>query len=286
MSALRQARLGDRGSTGTGHSADYRRPRRPRRPLTSCLVVAMLAMSANSSSAHPPTQELQREAKPNSAQAIVFPAEETPVRLFNGKDLSGWKGKTGSYWTVTDGMIRGANEMPVPASTYLWTQEPYREFRLLLRVKQTRGPTYSTMHSAVAALGDVMTDQGDPFGFRGPLLMFCNDWGIWDAHRRNRVFPAVKQVNAWRQRIIQEHEQVGKWNLIEILVRGNRLRMAVNGVEVMDFTDEPEYLKAGPIGLQLHSNRQAQEFFFRDIFVSVPQRDELITVKPAKDKGN
>jgi hypothetical protein len=38
------------------------------------------------------------------------------------------------------------------------------------------------MHSAVAVLGERITEKdGNAHGFRGPLLMFCHDWGIWDA---------------------------------------------------------------------------------------------------------
>lgn len=61
---------------------------------------------------------------------------------------------------------------------------------MLFEVKQTMSEKHSTMHSAVATLGETFTDAGDnTFGFRGPLLMFCHDWGIWDAHRRNRIVP-------------------------------------------------------------------------------------------------
>ncbi len=51
-------------------------------------------------------------------------------------------------------MIRGANDDKVPSSTYLFTDKPYRNFRMLLEVKQTMSDKHSTMHSAVAALGE------------------------------------------------------------------------------------------------------------------------------------
>jgi hypothetical protein len=86
------------------------------------------------------------------ATASLFPEGEKPVALFNGTDLSGWEGDP-KRWSAGNGMIRGANDDEVPSSTYLFTAKPYREFRLILDVKQTMGPNYSTMHSAVAALG-------------------------------------------------------------------------------------------------------------------------------------
>lgn len=79
---------------------------------------------------------------------VRLPASERVERLFNGKDFSGWEGQIEKYWSVQGGAIRGANREAVPASTYLFTKRSYREFRVLLEVKQTRGPDFSTMHSA------------------------------------------------------------------------------------------------------------------------------------------
>ena len=199
------------------------------------------------------------------------------MKLFNGTDLTGWEGQIEKYWSVNAGAIRGANTTPVAASTYLFTKQSYRDFRLLLEVKQTRGGKFSTMHSAVCALGEKFEDKGDPFSFRGPLLMFCNDWGVWDANRRNRVFPAG-HAGQWQQ----PAEKIGDWNRIEILVIGDRIRMAANGVAFMDFTDKPDMLKASPIGLQLHANNQPQEFHFRGLILTEKPEDRMLTVAPAE----
>jgi hypothetical protein len=203
-------------------------------------------------------------------EAIVkkLPSSEKAVRLFNGKDLTGWEGTKG-YWSVEGGTIRGANTTTVPSSTYLFTRDSYRDFRLLFEVKQTRSAKHSPMHSAVAVLGEKFADKGDnAFGFKGPLVMFCNDWGIWDAHRRNRVVPVGPGPKV---------EKVGDWNLIEVLVIGNRIRCVANGTVVFDFTDKPGMLKSSPIGLQLHSNNRPQEFRFRGLVLTTKPEDRLVT---------
>lgn len=219
-------------------------------------------------------------AQTNWAQSIKLPPTErkTKVNLFNGRDLTGWEGQTNRYWTVVDGQIRGANQDKVPASTYLWTRKSFRNFRLLFEVKQSRSPALSTTHSAVAVLGETMLDQGDPFSFRGPLLMFCNDWGIWDANRRNRLYPAGHQGT-----LQSKAENVGQWNRIEVLIIGDHVRMVANGQSVIDFTDTPGMLKPGPIGLQLHSNDRPQEFLFRGLIVTENPVDKLLTL-PAPSK--
>ncbi len=195
--------------------------------------------------------------------------------LFNGTDLTGWSGAAG-HWSVNDGAIMGRNDKVVPTSTYLVNDETFTDFRLTLRVRQTVGPGYSTMHSAVAACGEQFNDAGDPYGFRGPLLMFCQDWGIFDAYGRGRVVPAGYPT-FW------DHpaEHIGEWNAIEILVLGDRIRMAANGTEIFDFTDEPARLRPGPIALQLHANEEPQEFRFTDLRVTTGRlADLLLTVEP------
>jgi hypothetical protein len=205
--------------------------------------------------------------------ASRVPKGETASVLFNGKDLAGWKGDQ-QYWSVSRGMIRGANDGRVASSTYLYTEKAYRDFRLLLDVKQTISEKHSTMHSAVAALGEQIKDAGDnSFGFKGPLLMFCHDWGIWDAHRRNRVVPGDEGF---------KNEKKGDWNQIEILVKGDRIRMAANGKLIFDFTDKSEFLKSSPIGLQLHSNDKPQEYHFRHILITENPADQMVTVSVGK----
>ena len=52
----------------------------------------------------------------------------------------------------------------------------------------------------------------------------------------------------------------------------------------MDWRDpEPKRIKAGPIGLQLHSNTVPQEVHFKDLTLTTfPKEDRLTTVKSAK----
>ena len=232
----------------------------------------------------PKINEATPEAEPNGKRPLAWAekvarelkGEETKV-LFDGKSLAGWDGDE-KFWSVDKarGWIVGKNEDKVPSSTYLFTEKKYREFRLLFEVKQVMSNRHSTMHSAVAALGERFEDKGgNKHGFKGPLLMFCHDWGIWDVHRRNRLAPAGHKGT-----LNIEAENKGKWNQIEMLVKGNRIRVVANGSLVFDFTDDPAMLRESPIGLQLHSNAKPQEFRFKGIVLSEEPGDELATLKP------
>lgn len=96
--------------------------------------------------------------EPTVTEAAI-PKTETVQHLFNEKDLSGWQGDP-SRWSVVQGMIRGANEDKVTSSTYLFTDKKFRNFRLLLEVKQTMSDRHSTMHSAVARLANSLRTMG------------------------------------------------------------------------------------------------------------------------------
>jgi hypothetical protein len=131
------------------------------------------------------------------------------------------------------------------------------------------------MHSAVAALGERITDPGSEYAFKGPLLMFCHDWGIWGAYTRGRIFPPDQKVPmkevSW--------EKDGDWNEIEILVVGNRIRMVANGEVVIDHSETVDELKRSPIALQLHNNTEPQEFHFRGLVAVENPVDKLLTEK-------
>ncbi|MEO1983614.1 MAG: DUF1080 domain-containing protein [Fuerstiella sp.] len=111
--------------------------------MLRCVVVPAILLAMSSAGFAQPSTEFSTAVK-------KLPSAEKAIELFNGTDLTGWQGAP-SLWSVVDGVIRGANDDTVPSSTYLFTDKSYRNFRLLLEVKQTIGPKYSTMHSSQAS---------------------------------------------------------------------------------------------------------------------------------------
>jgi hypothetical protein len=101
--------------------------------------------------------------------------------------------------------------------------------------------------------------------------MFPSGWGYWDLYRRNSIYKDDGRA--------RKADKVGDWNRMEILAIGSRIRLAVNGQEVADWTDpQPELCAAGPLGLQLHSNTVPQEVHFRGLLLAENPEDRLITV--------
>jgi CubicO group peptidase (beta-lactamase class C family) len=198
-----------------------------------------------------------------------LPQGEKPIRLFNGRDLSGWKGQTQKYFSVVDGTIVAKNgkEDTPKASTYLMTEKHYRNFRLIFESRLVT----SEMHSGVALWGKPVERAGDPFSYQGHLVMYPSGYGFYDLYRRNSIFQDALGV---ARRAGRQHD----WNQMEILATGRRIRHVINGQLVADWSDpNPELCEAGPIGLQLHSNTEPQEVRFRGLVLVENPADVLVT---------
>jgi hypothetical protein len=224
-------------------------------------MVVLVAAAANSVAA-----PSARAADP----PIVPPKTGTSekIQLFNGKDFTGWAGDV-KYWSIADGAIVGKNTNEVPVSTYLVTDRKFTDFRLLATVKLVQ----SEMHSGIAMWGRLAPDKGDPYTYAGLLVMFPSNWGFFDLHERFGL-PVDPEP---AKKVSKQHD----WNDLEILAQGNRVRLAVNGTQVVDYR-EPDlaYVREGPIGLQLHSNKEPQEIHFKGLeLTTFPSEDKLLTVK-------
>jgi len=227
-----------------------------------------------------PTAELALSAGEIAAAAdwshgVKLPAEEQAraVDLFNGRDFEGWEGNM-DYWSIEGGEIVAKNtkENAPKVSTYLLTKKPYRNFRLLFEGKLVT----SEMHSGVAIWGRKFEKDGEASSYQGHLVMFPSGWGLWDLFRRNSL-SGDQQGRAGAAAKGRQHD----WNTMEILAIGNRIRLAVNGKEVLDWTDpKPELCGEGPIGLQLHSNSVPQEVRFRGLVLVENPIDSLVTAEP------
>jgi hypothetical protein len=233
----------------------------------SCLAVGA-AVTAAVFAAEKDEPKKAPEIKPREGKSETF-------ELFNGKDLTGWEGYE-DLWSVKEGVIVGKNTEEVKVSTYLLTKKKFTDFRLLATVKLVK----SEMHSGIAFWGrtgpdvvpqDLKKDRVQ-YTYGGHLVMFPSGWGMYDLFGRN----GRPVDGAPAKKVGKQHD----WNDLEILAQGNRVRVAVNGTPVVDWRDpEPDRIKEGPIGLQLHSNKEAQEVHFKNLKITTFPEEKLITVK-------
>ena len=209
-------------------------------------------------------------------QVAKLPSGETAVHLFNGKDLDDWEGHIGKYFSVEDGIIVGRNseENAPKSSTYLLTKQKFRNFRLICESRLLT----SEMHSGISLWGKVIEKDEGPFTYQGHLVMYPSGYGYYDLFRRNSVYQDSLGV---ARAAGKQHD----WNQMEILAIGHRIRHVVNGRLVADWADpQPELCESGPIGLQLHSNKVAQEVQWRGLILTENPVDQLVTAE-SRDAG-
>ncbi len=204
---------------------------------------------------------------------LAEPPQNEPgfVSLFNGKDLSGWKVPEGEHtWKVVDGVIdyqaKGGN---------LVSEKEFEDYvlRLEWRFKRTAGPAYqaklfnSDGTQQVGSDGKPMTkpianaDSG--IFVRGTAQTQVNLWcwpcgsgQLWAYHRSDD--PRIRQGALPSE---NADRPVGQWNEMEIQMRGNAIKVVLNGKPVID-TQMPGAATKGPIVLQHHGgfNEAKQEW--------------------------
>lgn len=242
--------------------------------MRTLAVLSLLFFGAGLSTAQ------EKKALPKKDAPIVKPREgkSETIKLFDGESLDGWEGYS-DLWSVQNGVIVGKNTTPLKYSTYLLTKNKYSDFRLTFSARLAE----SEMHSGVSFWGEVYPRADgktkDPKAdrsehtYKGHLVMFPSGYGLYDLFGRNGL-----PVDAGpAKKVGKQHD----WNDIEILAQGNRIRVAINGAAVVDWRDpEPDRIKEGPIGLQLHSNKVPQEVQFKGLVLETfPKDDRLLTVK-------
>jgi hypothetical protein len=212
----------------------------------------------------------EKGAAADKKDAPIVPPKQgksETIKLFNGTDLDGWVGHS-HLWSAQNGIIVAKNTEPIKVSTYLLTKRKFSDFRLTATVKLVQ----SEMHSGIAFWGRNAPEQHDMYTYAGHLVMFPSGWGMYDLFGRNGLPPD----GAPAKKVGKQHD----WNDLEILAQGNRVRVVVNGTSVVDWRDpDPERIKEGPIGLQLHSNTVPQEVHFKDLVLTTFPEDKLTTVK-------
>jgi len=182
-----------------------------------------------------------------------------PVGLFDGRTFAGWEGGTAGAnpaWRIVDGaFVGGSLKAPVPRNEFLCTTRPYTNFVLRLQFRilgeganagiQVRSRRVPNHHEMVG----YQADLGDP-----------EWWGcLYDESRRNRV---LAKADAAKVRAVLKRAD---WNEYEIRCEGRRIRLAINGLTTVDYTEPDEAIEqAGLIGLQIHGGPPS-EAWYRDL---------------------
>ena len=172
---------------------------------------------------------------------------ETPgfVPLFDGKSFGGFNGDF-DVWRIEDGaIVAGSPDKAAPRNEFLATDKEYGDFELRLEYKleATEGANAGVQFRSVRIpnhheVSGYQADIGP--GYFGAL---------YDESRRNKLLavPAERMVAAALA------GGVDGWHSYRIRAEGNRIRLELNGVETVDWTDpDAGIARKGMIALQIH----------------------------------
>jgi len=193
-----------------------------------------------------------------AAVTSAFAASSGWVRLFNGKDLSGWR----NPHTWGDAKVVGQEVHLIgDKKFFLVTEKTYGDFVFEVDVLLPEGKANSgVMFRAHVAPNKVTGYQaevdGDPNrGWSG---------GLYDEGRRMWFASPIKDnaasVKAFRDRAGNAFKRTD-WNTFRITCQDKRLKIEVNGVVTSEIEDGMD--ARGYIGLQ-HHGEQGQTYKFRN----------------------
>ncbi len=157
--------------------------------------------------------------------------------LFNGKNLDGWQTYGTEKWYVEDGLLISESG-PDKQYGYLATEENYKDFEINLEFKQE-----ADGNSGVFIRSEIegTTIAGWQIEVAPPNL---HTGGIYESYGRGWLIkPSPEKEAALKY---------GEWNNLKIRVKGNQVISWLNGVEMVDFSDEKIGAANGKIALQIH----------------------------------
>ncbi len=198
------------------------------------------------------------------------------VKIFNGKDLSGWDGDP-RLWSVKDGAIHGETSVEKPArgNTFLiWKDGIVKDFELRLSFRcnaaNNSGVQYRSKpkpfketdankwgvagyqaevrnETTLPSVSGFIYDEG---GKRGRICL-VGEKAVWENGKKTVLATLCNQDD------YKAAFKLDDWNDYVIIAKGNRIQHYINGLQVVDFTDNQAELvaKEGIVALQIHAGK-------------------------------
>ena len=225
--------------------------------------------------------------------------------LFNGKDLTGWKGFT-ELWSVKDGCITGQTQADpsnpakstLKGNTFLIWDGEVSDFELTFKYKITDkdGAGAGFGNSGVQYRSKVVNPEGFVVaGYQADFEIGKTYSGILYEEKGRGILAkrgektVIKQGEDPKKPKVEVAGSVGDsetiqagikqadWNEYKVIAKGNHLQHFINGRQTVDVTDETaEGAKKGVLALQIHAGAPFT-VQFKDIVLK-----ELIIVKKLK----
>ncbi|MHB1305527.1 MAG: ThuA domain-containing protein [Limisphaerales bacterium] len=206
-----------------------------------------------------------------------LPADTTPmpqpkidlekgfVSIFNGLDLTGWRGDT-NYWSVQEGCITGITPPGgIPENSFLiWTRGEPAEFDLKLSYKLEGGNSGIYFHakerppgSQAEALVGVQADMSADHVWTGVVMEYLGREKLAERGRKDLWTEKGERKDAGSVGDPKELLKAVRdrdWNDYHVIVRNNLIVLRINDVVMSEVRDhDPRRALAGLLALQVHT---------------------------------
>lgn len=208
-----------------------------------------------------------------TAAVVATAADESGFKsLFNGKDLTGWRGNT-DLWSVEDGTIKGITKADpkLTHNTFLvWTNGTVEDFELRLTYRIVNGNSGIQYRSKVLregtqgpVVGGYQADFEAGTTYSGILYEEQGRGILAQRGQKTVIKPDANDAKKHKVEVagsvgdtkeIQSKIKKEDWNDYVVIAKGNHLQHFINGVPTVDVTDEHEAkaAKSGVLALQIH----------------------------------
>jgi hypothetical protein len=160
--------------------------------------------------------------------------------LFNGDDLSDWVQHGTARWRVVDGVIVGGQDGDPKRSGLLATRGEFKDFELELEFKIDEHGTYNSGVFLRNAPGTASRT-----GYQVNIGRAAA--GEYIGVHTDRWLAKGDESDSIRRKL--------EWNHLYILAKGPNIKVRLNGIEIVDFTDPApteKLLQRGVIGFQTY----------------------------------
>ncbi|MEN9575534.1 MAG: hypothetical protein RL514_3389 [Verrucomicrobiota bacterium] len=184
------------------------------------------------------------------------------ISLFDGKSFTGWEGDTKKTFRIQDGAIVGGGMTEkVPRNEFLCTTRQYTNFVLRLEFKLLGGPK---ANAGVQIRTQRIPNHHEVSGYQAD--MGDGWWGsLYDESRRNKVL--AKADAQLTDKLVKRDD----WNTYEIRCEGKRIRLAINGTQTVDYTEEDAKLpQFGIIAVQIHGGPPSEAWYRKLVIEELP----------------
>ena len=211
--------------------------------------------------------------------------------LFNGSDFTNWKIPDGDngHWKIKDGVIDYDAESEAQDKN-LWTDKEYKDFIMYVDWRITGTPWKNQNVPLILPSGlHKLDENGKPISMtlpdsdsgiilRGIGKCQANIWcwpigsGEVYGYRMDEKMPP--EVRRGVTPKVNADKNIGEWNTFKITMKGNRMTVDLNGINIIENALLPELPEKGRIGLQHHGSKKDGEWVsppslvqFRRIYV-------------------